>query len=73
MSSVQSNTQYVSLSDVIHFIPAARSTIGKWIRDGRFPAPLPLPSRRRLWYRSEISAWLRNNGLEPLPDATLPE
>ena len=62
-----SPSEFVTLSDFLDHIPACRSTVNEWIRAGEFPEPLPLPSRRRLWYRTEISAWLKNNGLKPLP------
>ena len=66
-TGMYSREEYVSISDFLPHIPVSRATIGKRIVLGKFPAPLPLPSRRRLWYRTEVSAWLRNNGLAPLP------
>jgi len=62
-----SHSPYLSLSDFLEFIPASRSTVGYWIKRGDFPPALPLPSRRRLWYKSEIEAWLKNHGLPSLP------
>jgi len=61
---------YVSLTDIIDFLPASRSTVTNWIRRGDFPEALPLPSRRRLWYRDEINAWLKNHALPSLPAHT---
>ena len=67
MAQVSSVPIYVSLSDFLNFIPASRSTIGYWIKRGDFPPALPLPARRRLWYKKEIDSWLINHCLDPLP------
>jgi hypothetical protein len=34
-------------------------SISKWIEDGRFPAPLALPGRRKLWDAQKVDALFR--------------
>ena len=60
---------YCNVNDVLAVLPISRSALNLWIAKGRFPEPIPaLSSRRKWWYRAEVSAWLRNNQLPSLPD-----
>ena len=36
----------------------SRSTIYQYIRNGAFPAPIPLGARAVGWLESEVSAWI---------------
>lgn len=38
------------------------ATIEKWTKSGAFPAPLPLPGRKR-WNAETITAYMRNRGM----------
>ncbi len=59
---------YVSAREIVQAIPFSSGTFDKWVKTGAFPQPLPLPSsRRRIWFRSEVEAWLKNHSLAPLP------
>lgn len=42
------------------FTGLSRSTIYRWIQDGRFPAPIPLGSRAVGWDSVEIDRWIED-------------
>jgi len=35
-----------------------KSTIYKWIQQGKFPAPVPLGDKTAVWLESDIEAWI---------------
>ena len=36
----------------------ARSTLWRWVRAGKFPAPVQLSSQNIAWRRSDVNAWI---------------
>lgn len=50
-------TGYVSLNDMLPHLPIKRSTVWKWIKDGRFPVPVKIHTLTR-WRCIDIHAWL---------------
>jgi predicted DNA-binding transcriptional regulator AlpA len=40
----------------------SRTTLWKWIKEGRFPAPLSITAKAQVWPREEIERWRK--GLE---------
>lgn len=54
-------TGYSRLSQILPFLPIAKSTVEKWVREGRFPAPIKLAPTVTCWKNEDIHAWL--NGL----------
>lgn len=38
-------------------VPVSTMSLWRWVRDGRFPAPVKM-SGRNYWRRDEIDAWL---------------
>lgn len=36
----------------------SRSTLYQYIKDGDFPAPIPLGTRAVAWLESDVSAWI---------------
>jgi len=51
-----------SVAEVLAYTSISRQTLWRWIRDGRFPEPIRLSPRRRVWKESALQEWM--NGLE---------
>ena len=51
---------YSRLSQILPFLPIAKSTIESWVKQGKFPAPVKLSSTVTAWKNSDIHAWLDN-------------
>jgi len=51
-----------SVDEVITYTHISRTTLWRWVRDGRFPDPIRLGPRRRVWRESDLQEWM--NGLE---------
>lgn len=51
-------TGYVRLPTVVGVSGLAKSTIWKWVSEGRFPKPTKLSPRVSAWPVSEVRAWL---------------
>lgn len=47
----------IRLTDVSKVVSASRSTIYKWVAEGRFPAPVRVSERAIRWRVDEIRAW----------------
>lgn len=50
-------TGLVSATELLPFVPFKRSTLWKWVKDGRFPAPVRVSTLTR-WRCEDIHAWL---------------
>lgn len=50
----------IRLNQVIDSTGLGRSTIYKFIAEGKFPAPLKLSERCVGWLESEIHQWIKN-------------
>ena len=68
MSTPQPNTPailpmtgYSRLSQILPFLPIAKSTVEDWVKKGKFPAPVKLSKTVTAWRNEDIHAWL--NGL----------
>lgn len=48
--------------EVAAIMGVCTATIDTWTKTGAFPAPLPLPGRRR-WNAETITAYMRNRGM----------
>ena len=49
----------VRLSDLMRFVPLGRTTIYKWVKQGKFPAPMKLSPTVVAWRCEDIHAWLK--------------
>ena len=47
-------------SEVQEIIPVSRTTLWRWVRDGKFPAPISLGPNTRAWSEESIRIWLDN-------------
>lgn len=46
--------------DFCHLLPFKRTTMYKWIKEGKFPAPAIMNTNFTVWKNSEILAWIEN-------------
>ena len=51
--------QIIRVREVMRMTGLARSTIYRWIADGRFPAPVRLGSHSVGWRMAEVEHWLK--------------
>lgn len=49
----------VRFNELIRFIPLGRTTLYKWIKQGKFPAPVKLSPTVAAWRCEDIHAWLK--------------
>ncbi|OGR35563.1 MAG: transcriptional regulator [Desulfovibrionales bacterium GWA2_65_9] len=59
-SSALPSTGYLRADKVLHFIPVARSTWWKGVKEGRFPAPVKLGPRTTAWRVEDIRALIES-------------
>ncbi|TDQ38098.1 helix-turn-helix transcriptional regulator [Thiopseudomonas denitrificans] len=50
--------KFIKLRDVMELTSLARSTIYKFVAEGRFPKQVPLGGNCVAWVESEIHEWL---------------
>lgn len=50
-------TGYISLNDMLPYLPIKRSTVWAWCKQNRFPLPVKIYSLTR-WRCVEVQAWL---------------
>jgi prophage regulatory protein len=49
----------ISLNDVCELTSLSRTAVNKWRSLGRFPAAVPLGSKRIAFVRGEVERWIR--------------
>lgn len=47
----------LSTSDVQKIAPVSNVTLWRWVRDGKFPAPIQV-AKNNFWRSDEIGAWM---------------
>lgn len=52
-------TRLIRLKEVQHRIGLGRSTIYRWVAEGRFPKPVQLGGYAVAWAEDDIEAWVR--------------
>lgn len=57
----------LTLEEVLHVVRLSRSTWFRGVRDGHYPKPIPMTSRKKLWRASDIDRLLRNGPTNPEP------
>ena len=53
-------TQIVRMPEVLRMTGLCRTTIWRWTKAGRFPAPVRLGSRHIGWQRSDVEKWIND-------------
>jgi prophage regulatory protein len=51
-------TKVLRLPDVLATVGVKKSSIYKWIREGRFPAPVRLGENSVGWREADVETWL---------------
>lgn len=51
-------TRLIRISEVQHRVGLGRSTIYRWMAQGRFPKPARLSGHSVAWIEGEIDAWI---------------
>ncbi|MEX3812128.1 helix-turn-helix transcriptional regulator [Paraburkholderia sp. BR13439] len=52
-------TGLVRRSQFKGIVPVSDATIWRWVKDGRFPQPLRVSPRLRLWNVADLREWMR--------------
>ena len=52
-------TRLIRLKEVQHRIGLGRSTIYRWVAEGRFPKPVQLGGYAVAWAEDDLEAWIR--------------
>lgn len=59
MQTEETNDAYLRLSQIVPAIlPVSRVTVWRWIKAGRFPAPLKLGDKVVVWKVSTVREWM---------------
>jgi prophage regulatory protein len=51
-------TRLIRLREVQHRVGLGRSTIYRWMSEGRFPKPVQLGGHAVAWVEAEVEAWI---------------
>ena len=58
MSSLSdSSPGFIRLRDLVKRVPVAKSTVWKWVEDGKFPRPIKLSQGVTAWSIAAIERW----------------
>ena len=55
-------TRLIRLKEVQHRVGLGRSTIYRWMAEGKFPKPVQLGGYAVAWAQEDIDAWICNKG-----------
>ena len=55
-------TRLIRLAEVKHRVGLSRSTIYRWMAEGKFPKPVQLGGYAVAWAQEDIDAWICNKG-----------
>lgn len=54
----RSTSRLIRLREVQHRVGLGRSTIYRWMAEGRFPKPVPLGGHVVAWWQEDIDEWI---------------
>lgn len=52
---------------VLARVPVSKSTLWRWVREGRFPKPVTLGVATSAWRASEVAEWIAQRAAEVKP------
>lgn len=58
MTPARPVSRLIRLKEVQHRVSVSRSTIYRWMSEGRFPKPVSLGSRSVAWSADEVDHWI---------------
>lgn len=57
---------FTRASDLVKFLPIAKSTLWKWSKDGRFPKPTLISKTITAWDNALVWEWFESHGIDPI-------
>lgn len=54
---INPHQRYAADKELSYFLGVSRQTIWRWVREGKFPAPIKLGPNCTRWKVSDIEAW----------------
>ena len=57
-SAISANTSLLRIKLVSERTGLGKSTIWKWVKEGRFPHPYKLSTRVTVWSSEEVNQWI---------------
>lgn len=54
--------QLLRIPEVMRLTGLARSTVWLFVKDNKLPKPIKLSPRVTVWKKSELDAWIENQG-----------
>ncbi|MBN9504717.1 MAG: AlpA family transcriptional regulator [Altererythrobacter sp.] len=57
-AATRPTTRLIRLREVQHRVGLGRSTIYRWMAEGRFPSPVPLGGHAVAWKEEQIDDWI---------------
>jgi predicted DNA-binding transcriptional regulator AlpA len=51
-------TMFLREQHVLGLLQVSRATLGRWVRDRHFPAPIYLSARIKVWKTPEVRKWI---------------
>ena len=59
-AELRRTTRLVRLKEVQHRVGLGRSTIYRWMAEGRFPKPVQLGGHAVAWAEADVDDWIAN-------------
>ena len=66
---MEGKDRLIRRAEVLRRIGIANATLYRWIKAGRFPAPIEVGPLAVRWWESEVDAWLASRPRSINPDA----
>ena len=64
----------MTAKEIVAFFRVSRTTFYRWLRDGKFPAPVFAPSQKtRFWRRSDVLDWSDARAMTLAKQPTAPD
>jgi predicted DNA-binding transcriptional regulator AlpA len=57
MTPSNSQPGFIRLRDLVKRVPVAKSTVWKWVEDGKFPPPIKLSEGVTAWPIAAVEQW----------------
>ncbi|WP_433703755.1 helix-turn-helix transcriptional regulator [Paraburkholderia sacchari] len=58
------NPERMNARAVCEMVGVGKTTLSRWVEEGRFPGPVVLGPRVRYWLRPAVEEWLRERGVK---------
>jgi len=58
------STGFMRIKQVLQFVPTSRTTLWRWVKEGKFPTPLRLSEAMTVWKAEDVKNWIDQQGKE---------